>query len=129
LSNPQTVDKTATELKISQQRSYATITDTQKALENALKQLLWAMDIWASMDKVISKLAPAGAYEAVYDFDDSVIVDKDLQFQQDIRLVTSRLMSDIEFRMRNFGESQEKAQEMLAMIPAPEPIGVFGQGA
>ena len=125
LSNPQTVDKTATELKISQQRSYATITDTQKALEAALEQLLWAMDYWATY----YELAPKGTYEAVYDFDDSVIVDKDLQFQQDIRLVTSRLMSDIEFRMRNFGESEEQAKKMLAMIPAPEPVSIFGQGA
>jgi A118 family predicted phage portal protein len=121
LSNPATVDKTATELKISQQRSYATITDTQKALEESLEQLLWAMDIWATL----SGLAPMGAYEAVYDFDDSVIVDKDLQFQQDMRLVTSRLMSPIEFRMRNFGESEELAKKMLAMI-APAPVDVFG---
>jgi A118 family predicted phage portal protein len=125
LSNPQTVDKTATELKISQQRSYATITDTQKALETALDQLLYAMDIWAGLNN----LASAGTYEAVYDFDDSVIVDKDMQFQQDMRLVTARLMSDVEFRMRNFGESEEEARAKLAMIAAPEPVNIFGQGA
>jgi hypothetical protein len=122
LSNPATVDKTATELKISQQRSYSTITDCQKNLEEALEQLLWAMDTWATIDN----LAPAGTYEAVYEWDDSVIVDKDLQFQQDMRLVTAGLMSKIEFRVRNFGESEELATKMLAMIPVPEPVGLFG---
>jgi A118 family predicted phage portal protein len=122
LSNPATVYKTATELKISQQRSYSTITDCQKNLEEALEQLLWAMDTWATIDN----LAPAGTYEAVYEWDDSVIVDKDLQFQQDMRLVTAGLMSKIEFRVRNFGESEELATKMLAMIPVPEPVGLFG---
>jgi A118 family predicted phage portal protein len=125
LSNPQTEDKTATEIKVSRQRSYATVADTQKALEVALEQLLWAMDTWATIDG----LTPAGTYEAVYDWDDSVIVDKDAQFIQDLRLVTSRIMSDVEFRMRNMGESEEQAKKMLGMIPAPEPVSIFGQGA
>jgi A118 family predicted phage portal protein len=126
LSNPQTVDKTATELKISQQRSYATITDTQKALEAALEQLLWAMDTWATIDG----LAPVGAYEAVYDFDDSVIVDKDAQFTQDLRLVTSNIMSRVEFRMRNFGEDEATAkQKILDAKPEPVLTDLFAQGA
>lgn len=121
LSDPQTVDKTATEIKISRQRTYATVTDAQKALQNALEQLLWAMDIWAT----IGGLAPQGKYQTAYDFDDSVIVDKDMQFQQDMRLVTARLMSDVEFRMRNFGESEQQATEKLAMIA---PVDTFFQG-
>lgn len=124
LSNPQTVDKTATELKISQQRSYATVTDTQEALETALEQLIWAMDVWAT----IGRLAPRGSYQTVYDFDDSVIVDKDAQFQQDLRLVGQGIMGKVEFRMRNFGETEEiaraKIAEILAETPQPDLFGV-----
>lgn len=112
LSDPQNVDKTATEIKTSKQRSYATVVDYQKALKKALNALLYAMDTWCTLNK----LAPKGKYEATYEFDDSVIVDKDMQFQQDLRLVGQRLMSDIEFRMRNFGETEEAAKEKLAMI-------------
>lgn len=117
LSNPQTVDKTATEMKISQQRSYATVTDTQKALSNALDDLIYAMDIWAT----IGNLGGKGTYVAVdYDFDDSVIVDKDAQFQEDLRLVTTNIMSKVEFRMRNFGEDEATAQEKVnAAAPPP----------
>lgn len=125
LSNPQTVDKTATEIKISNQRSYSTIKDTQKALQKASDQLLYAMDVYATL----YKLSPKGAYSAVYDFDDSVIVDKDAQFQQDLRLVTSGLMSKIEFRMRNFGEDEKTATEKIAAANADQPKDFFNEPA
>ena len=116
LSDPNTVDKTATEITTSKQRTYSTIVDCQKALQNALDQLLYAMDTWATLNK----LSPKGKYSVTYDWDDSVIVDKDAQFTNDLRLVTGRLMSDVEFRMRNFGEDEKTAIKMLAMI-APLP--------
>jgi len=122
LSNPQTIDKTATELKIAQQRSYATITDTQKSLEIALNDLLYAIDIWTTL----GNLAPKAPYIVTYDFDDSIVVDKDAQFTQDLRLVTTNIMSKVEFRMRNFGEDQETAQTKIDDA-APAPIDM-GQG-
>lgn len=109
LSNPDTVDKTATELKISRQRSYATITDTQKALQSALEQLVWAMDVWAT----VGQLAPMGVYQTAYQFDDSIVTDTDLQFQQDARLVGMGIMSKVEFRMRNFRETEEVARQKV----------------
>jgi A118 family predicted phage portal protein len=123
LSDPQSVDKTATEIVSAKQRSQATITDTQKALEDALEALLYAMDIWATL----GNLAPRGAYQTTFDFDDSLIVDKDVQFQQDMRLVTQGLMSKVEFRMRNFGEDIKTATEKIAAVKAeqPEPADLF----
>lgn len=112
LSDPATVDKTATEIMISRQRTYATVVDTQKALEGALKQLVWAMDTWAT----IGKLAPAGKYEVAFQFDDSVIVDREKQFQDDLSLVGSQIMSKVEFRMRNFHEDETTAKKMLSMV-------------
>jgi len=57
----------------------------------------------------------------VYSFDDSVIVDKDTQFQQDMRLVSVGIMGKVEFRMRNFGEDEETAKARLAAATAEEP--------
>lgn len=51
--------------------------------------------------------------------DDSIIVDKNAQMQNDLQLVRDGVMSPVEFRMRNFGETKEMAIEMLGMI-APE---------
>lgn len=116
ISNPQTVDKTATEIKISRQRTYATVTDVQKSLTGALDDLLYAIDIWATL----ANLAPRGAYEATYEFDDSVISDKDTQFSHDTQAVGMQAMSKLEWRMRNYGESEAVAKKMLAMVDAEQ---------
>lgn len=117
LSDPQTVDKTATEIKISRQRTYATITDTQKVLQIALDDLLYAMDVWVTL----TNLAPRGTYSVTYMWDDSVVVDKDVQFQQDMRLVQSGLMSKTEFRMRNMGEDETTAKKKIAEAQTEQP--------
>jgi A118 family predicted phage portal protein len=117
LSNPATIDKTATELKISQQRSYATITDTQKALQNALEQLLYAMDIWATL----GNLAPRGTYAANYDFDDSVITDSEVQMQQDRQTSSMGAMPKYIFLMRNYGLDELTAKQWVADNQAETP--------
>lgn len=114
LSNPQTVDKTATEIKISRQRTYATITDVQKSLSGALDGLLYAMDIWATL----GNLAPRGTYQAAYEFGDSVISDRDTQFSHDSQAVGMGAMSKVEWRMRNYNEPEEVARRMIAMVDA-----------
>ena len=55
-SEVQSEAKTATEIKVLKQRSYATVADNQKALQAALEQLVYAMDVWATL----GRLAPAG---------------------------------------------------------------------
>jgi len=109
LSDPNTIEKTATEIASAKQRSYATVVDVQKAVKSALDDLLYAMDTWATLSKV-----PKGKYTATYDFDDSVIVDKDAQFQRDLRLVQQGIMSTVEFRMRNMGEDEKTAKAKVA---------------
>lgn len=122
LSNPQSVDKTATEIKISNQRTYSTITDTQKALQQAIEGLLFGMDVWATL----GSLAPMGSYESTFHFDDSVVTDTDTQLQQDLRMVGASLISRVEFRMRNFGEDEKTAKEALAKIQQDQPMDLFG---
>lgn len=120
ISDPNVEAKTATEIKISKQRTYSTVIDTQKAIQDSLEHLIYAMDVWTTL----GNLAPRGAYETTFEFDDSVITDKDMQFQQDLRLVSTGLMSKIEFRMRNFGESEQIAKEKLAQV---EVIDYFNE--
>lgn len=109
LSDPQSVEKTATEIKISRQRSYATVTDTQKALDAALRQLAGAMDVLAS----IYSLSPAGVYEISTSFDDSVITDKDALLIQDRQTVTMGAMPKYQFLMRNYGLSEAAARDWI----------------
>jgi A118 family predicted phage portal protein len=114
ISDPNVVANTATEIKMQKQRSYATITDTQKALEDALEQLLYAMDVWATL----ANLAPRGDYEAVYSFDDSIVADHDTQFLQDSQALGLGVMGKVEFRMRTYGETEAVAKKKIAEIQA-----------
>lgn len=114
ISDPNTITMTATEIKMSKQRTYATITDTQKALQVALDQLLAAMDTWAT----IGKLAPKGKYEATYEFDDSIVADHDTQFTQDSQAVSMQVMPKWVFLVRNYGLSEEEAKAQIADVQA-----------
>jgi len=120
LSNPETIALTATEIKMGKQRTYATITDIQKSLENALENLLYAMDVWTT----IGGFAPAGTYSTLYEFDDSIVSDHDTQFTQDTQAVGLQVMSKTEFRMRNYGEDEATAAKMIALINAERPAAI-----
>jgi len=121
LSDPTMIEKTATEILSAKQRTYAMVVDTQKALEDSLKDLIYAIDIWATL----SNLVPMGTYEATFTFDDSIVVDKEAQFRKDLTLVNTAIMSKIEFRMRNFGESEIKAKEMIGLATSEQPVLEF----
>ena len=123
LSNPEAVALTATEIKSSHQRYYSTVTDVQKELEDTFNDLLYAMDVWATL----GKLAPAGTYSAVYDFDDSVITDHDIQFVQDQQATNMSVMPKYVFLMRNYGLDETTAKKWVAEVQAeiPEPTSFF----
>lgn len=100
LSDMQTTDKTAEEIRLSKQRSYATVCDNQKALKTALEELVYAMDVWCTL----YGLAPRGSYTLTFDFDDSVIADRRVQFDERLTLVKEGIMTQSEFRNWYFEE-------------------------
>lgn len=112
LSDPNEIAKTATEIAAAKQRSFATVTDTQKSLQSALEQLLYAMDLLGKL----YKLAPTGSYSTTFDFDDSIVVDRKEQLATDLSVVGGGIMSKVEFRMRNYKEDEPTARRMLAMV-------------
>lgn len=113
LSDPQSVDKTATEIKTSRQRSYVMVTDTQMALQAALEDLVYAMNFWA----VLYGLVPAGNdYEMSFDWDDSIVVDAEIERHEDRNDVAMGVMRLEEYRAKWYGETEEEAAKNL-----PEP--------
>lgn len=114
LSDPQSVDKTATEIKTSKQRSYVMVSDTQMALQDALEDLVYAMNFWAELYGLI----PAGSdYEVSFDWDDSVIMDADLEMEKDFKMLAANILRPEEFRSKWLGETLEEAAKNL-----PEPV-------
>lgn len=113
LSDPQSVDKTATEIKTSRQRSYVMVSDTQMALQDALEDLVYAMSFWAT----VYGLIPAGSnYEVSSDWDDSVMVDAETEREQDRKDVAIGVLRLDEYRAKWYGETLEEAATNL-----PEP--------
>lgn len=106
LSEVQETDKTAEEIKLSKQRSYSTVRDIQKALETALSDLIYAMDVLCGL----YRLAPSGTYTVSFEFDDSIVADRKTEFSEKQMLVTAGIMKPWEFRMWYFGESEEEAK-------------------
>lgn len=108
-SNPVNEAKTATELKILRQRSYATVADTQKSLQNALEQLIYAMDILATL----YKLAPQGKYEASFEWDDSIVTDTDVEFSRRMQMAAAGMMKLESVYAWYFGCSEKEALKRM----------------
>lgn len=109
LSDPQNVDKTAEEIKNSKQRSYATVKAIQRSLEDALNNLLYAMDTWATL----YDLAPAGSYETSYNWDDSIIVDAEKEREEYRKDVSMGALSLWEYRVKRYGEDETTAKSKV----------------
>lgn len=110
ISDPQEVDKTATEIRASKQRSYATVSDIQEALQNALEDLIVSMDQLTTL----YKLAPAGTYEVSFSWDDSILVDAQTENAIQLQEVAGGILKPELYLMRRYGlESEEQAREMM----------------
>lgn len=112
LSNVQNIAHTATEVLASKQETYSTIADNQKALENCLNDVIYAMDKYADL----YGLTPDGDYTVSYSWDDSMITDRNAQLEEKLALMEADLLADYEVRSWYTGESQEKAKEMCEEI-------------
>lgn len=104
--------RTATELKIIRQRSYSTIADNQAALETCLKDVIRAMDLYATL----YRLAPEGDYDVSFEWDDSILTDTEQQTQERLMLLNAGIISKAEFRQWYLGETQAQAKAAIEAI-------------
>ena len=118
LSDPQSVEKTATEIRNSKQRMYITIDSIQKALQHVFDTLIYGMDVYATL----YNLAPAGDYDVSYDWGDSILEDADAKEREranDRQDLASGIMNDWEYRAKWYGETEEEAK---ANLPGAEQL-------
>lgn len=101
--------RTATELKILKQRSYQTNADIQQATEDCLQDVIYVMNVYASLYKI----TPEGEYDVNFEWDDSIIVDVDMELNKRITLMQNGITSKLETRMWYFGETERQAKEAL----------------
>lgn len=106
LSNPQTVDKTATEVKASKQRKYDTVTAIQENLRVCLDDLCYALAFYNSLTQ--------SGYKFTANFSDSVLTDDETKRAQDRQDVSMGVMPLWEYRMKWYGEDEETAKAMTS---------------
>ncbi len=108
--------KTAAEIKTSRQRSYSTVSSIQRALRVALEELLECFNVLCDL----YGLAPNDKVEQSFEFDDSLITDTETEQKIWMQECSAGLMTPVEYRMRRYGETEDKAKLMLP--------NAFGEG-
>ena len=116
ISDPQSVEKTATEIMAAKQRQFITESAIQTAFQATLDDLIYAMN---ALCDLYPTLAPKGAYTVDYNWGDGVLDDPETRRQDmamDIQRVNNRLMSRDQFIMKWDRVDEDKAKEILAAI-------------
>lgn len=112
ISDPQNVEKTATEIIAAKQRQFVTEKAIQAALQSTLDDLIYAMNAWCDL----ARLAPAGTYSVDYNWGDGVLDDPETKRQDmamGLSLLNASIIGPVEYRMRYFGEDEKTAKKML----------------
>ncbi|MBR5809371.1 MAG: phage capsid protein, partial [Clostridia bacterium] len=106
LSDVMNVDRTAEEIKVSKQRSYAHICEIQKSLRTALENLLFAMNTLCDL----YGLGKNGEYNVSFSFDDGVVAEKREEFNERMQLLEAGVIEPWEIRVWYLGEDETTAK-------------------
>lgn len=105
ISDPQNVDKTATEIKSAKQRKYNTVNAVQKSLKICIEELIYAIAFWKAMTN--------SNYSVTIKFSDSILTDEETERKQDMQDVQMGVMRLEEYRAKWYGEDIETAASNL----------------
>lgn len=113
ISMPMATDRTATEIMSSKQKMYATVSDCQAALEDAMSGLVDALDYWANR---IRDLPSKGPVHTAFKWDDSIIMDRLTEMGVWQKEIEMGLRSKQEYREHFFGEDEAVAAKAISSI-------------
>ena len=117
--------RTATEIRVLKQRSYSSNLEIQKALESALRDVIYTMDVYCTVYNIVNDIqlrgdkidtSKIGQYDVSFTWDDSILVDVESELNKRMTLLNAGLTSKQEVRMWYFGESARQAQDALDKI-------------
>ena len=126
--------RTATELKILKQRSYSSNAEIQAALEVALKDVVYVMDIYCTLYNIVGDTpkdengkvdtSKMGLYDVSFTWDDSIIVDVDQELNKRMLLMQNGLASKLETRMWYYGETKRQATDALIKVQEENQLAI-----
>ena len=109
LSDPQSVDKTATEILASKQRSYSYISECQTALENALNDWAEGALFWVRL----YGLERGSGVKINYEWGDGVMSNPDAQREEDRKDLANGTLRPEEYRAKYRNETLDEALKNL----------------
>lgn len=110
ISDPQTVDKTATEIEAAKQRTYTMITDCQAAMTTALTDWADGALFWLRL----YGLETSGSVKLEIDWGDSILANPQLEREEDRKDLANGTLRPEEYRAKWRDETIEEA---LANLP------------
>lgn len=121
LSHAENVEKTATELRISKQRSYTLISSIQKSLQYALQQLADAALLIMQYYDI-----PCSSAQITCNWGDSVLEDVGENFSREIELVRIGALKPEILLMNYYRCSEEEAKKMMPPEPKESDFSLYG---
>lgn len=109
ISDINEVEKTAEEIRASKQRSYATVSVMQTAMENGLRQLIDVMDALCTLYGIV----PIGQIETTITWGDGVLEDTDKEYQRRWSMVLAGKLKLEKFFAWYFGCTEEAARDLI----------------
>lgn len=109
LSKNTEVEKRVEEIKTSKQDYFVTVSDIQGALQTALEDLIYGIDILMSLYGIKHKVGTTGGF----DWDDSILVDSEKKQSQALVERNAKLIDDIEYFVQTRDYSEEEATEYV----------------
>lgn len=125
LSKNTEVEKRVEEIKTSKQDYFVTVSDIQGALQTALEDLIYGIDVLMTLYKIKHKTNP----NISFDWDDSILVDSEKKQSQALVERNADLIDDIEYFIQTRDYSEEEATEYVNKMrqrTPKEPIGQEG---
>ena len=118
LSQVNTQNATATEIKRAMYDTFTIVDDMRSNIEKALKDFLYSANVLANA----YNLSPQGKYEVSFDWDYSLLEDSAETFGQLITGLSKGIISEVEVRQwMKPSESLEEAQKAIDEIKASQP--------
>ena len=108
LSDPQTVEKTAEEVRTSKQRSYTQVSAIQRNLESAINDLFYAVSVYAKIGGISSEDA-----KITCTWGDGILEDMDKEFQRRLQMVNAGILTKEKFISWYFHCDENKAGEYI----------------
>ena len=118
LSDVQTANATATEIKRSMYDTFTIVDDMRSNIEKAMDDFFYACNVLANA----YNLSPQGEYELTFDWSYSLLEDTQQEFSQMMQAESKGIVSKVEIRQwLNPDETLEEAEEKIKEIEESNP--------